>query len=108
MKKHYKLFFTFLMVICANFIFAQSVTITGNVTEKGSNESLLGVTVRIDGTTIGTITDVDGNYTITTEDTNGKNLIFSFIGYKSETVMLTGENQVFNIVLETSSTNSWN
>ena len=104
MKELYKLLLTFMMVLCANFVFGQNVTISGNVTEEGSNEPILGVTVRIEGTTIGTATDLDGNFAIKANETEGKNLIFSFIGYKSQVVALTGGNQVANVVLATSST----
>jgi len=104
MKKHYSLIFTLLMMFCAQFIGAQSVMITGKVTDKGSNEALLGVTVRIDGTTIGSLTDENGSYSIKAENTAGKNLIFSFIGYKTATVTLNGKDQTINAFLEQSAT----
>ena len=104
MRKNYELIFAFLMFFCVNLGFAQSVTINGKVTEKGSNEELFGVTVLINGTGVGSTTDFDGNYTFKANDTKGKNLTFSYIGYETFTVLLTGENQVIDASLTQSAT----
>ena len=61
----------------------QAQTISGTVTEDGTG--LPGVNVLQQGTSIGTVTDVNGNYTIATEGENPI-LVFSSIGYESETV----------------------
>ena len=62
-------------------LFAQSGlwTVKGKVTDADTNEPVAGVTVMVKGTTIGTVTDVLGNYSIKVEQ--GKILVFSFIGY---------------------------
>ncbi len=88
-----------LVVLGANMMFAQSVTIKGKVTEEGTNTPLIGVTVVIEGTTTGASTDLDGNYAIQTENTQGKTLLFSFIGYKTQKYPLTGEDQIINVNL---------
>ncbi len=98
MKKNYYLFSTILMLFFAHSIVAQ--TISGTVTEKGSGSPLPGVSIIIEGTTTGGVTDFDGKYSINAENSKDKLLVFSFIGYKTTSVKLTGENQVIDIALE--------
>ncbi|MDO5016936.1 MAG: TonB-dependent receptor [Porphyromonas sp.] len=68
--------------------FAQSVTVTGTVTDGTIGEPFVGVTVQVLGTSSGTVTDINGRFTIAAE--KGKTLRFSFIGYKSIDYPLTG------------------
>ncbi|UII21462.1 SusC/RagA family TonB-linked outer membrane protein [Fulvivirga ligni] len=71
--------------------------ITGQVLSE-EDEPLPGVNVLVKGTTIGTVTDLDGKYSLTIPD--GKNtLIFSFIGYKSQEVLIDNRKEV-NVQLE--------
>lgn len=100
MKKNYYLISTLLMVFFVQSLFAQLKTISGTVTEKGSGDPLPGVSVIIEGTTNGGITDFDGKYSINSENFNDKSLIFSFIGFKTFSVKLTGESQIIDVVLE--------
>ena len=100
MKKNYYLLSTILLVFFVQIVVAQTKTISGTVTEKGSDEPLPGVSVIIGGTTIGSVTDFDGKYSIETDDFNDKSAIFSFIGFKKVIVKLTGENQLINIAME--------
>jgi len=72
------------------------IKISGNVSDK--NGPLPGVTVRIKGTTTGTITDAAGNFIIQAEDANAV-LVFSFIGYTTQEVPVAGR-QSINVVLE--------
>ncbi|OIQ37935.1 MAG: hypothetical protein BM563_07170 [Bacteroidetes bacterium MedPE-SWsnd-G1] len=77
--------------------FAQQ-TVSGSVTEKSSGEGLPGVDVIIKGTTRGTSTDFDGNYTL--DDVNeGDILSFSFLGYKTIEIVV-GTNNNINVELE--------
>lgn len=62
---------------------AQNSWVTGTVTDK-TGEPLIGVTVRIDGTTTGTATDIDGNYRL--DGALGKTLTFSYVGYTSQSI----------------------
>ena len=70
--------------------------ITGTVTEGTTNQPLPGVSVLIKGTTTGTITDMEGNYSI--EVSPNDILVFSFIGYLSEEVKV-GEQTQINVTL---------
>lgn len=79
-NQNYLLFisFLFLTVISAK---AQS-RITGKITDRVTNEALVGVTVAVKGTTIGTSTDLDGKYTLTLKP-GTYDLIFRYIQYKT-------------------------
>ena len=73
---------TFMVLSCS--AFSQKI-VSGNVTDE-SNQPLIGVTVALQGTTVGTITDIDGNYSLSIPSGNDdKPIIFSFIGYESVT-----------------------
>jgi conserved hypothetical protein len=63
-------------------------TVRGRVIDASSHEPMAGVNVMIQGTTIGTVTDPNGNYNIVIPNSNA-NLSFSFIGYKAKTVPIT-------------------
>jgi TonB-linked SusC/RagA family outer membrane protein len=75
---------------------APEITITGKVTEE-TGESLPGVNVLVKGTTSGTTTDSDGNYTLVVPD-NGTALIFSFIGYVTQEVSIDNRTSI-NVTL---------
>ena len=62
-------------------------TITGTVTDLSTGEGLPGVNILVKGTTIGTITDVEGNYRLTAPD-DAETLVFSSVGYTSEEVAI--------------------
>lgn len=68
-------------------VFAQ-VTVSGSITDASTGESLIGVNVLETGTTNGTITDVNGYYTITVAEK--ASLKFTYIGYLSTTKQLNG------------------
>lgn len=61
--------------------FAQSV-IHGTVTDAGTGETLIGASVRIAGTSVGSATDLEGNYRIVRVPAGEHVLIFSYIGYR--------------------------
>jgi TonB-linked SusC/RagA family outer membrane protein len=86
--------FTVMLMMCT-MTFAQDKTITGKVTDA-SNIPLTGVTVVIEGTTNGTVTDIEGKFSINARE--GNKLIFSFIGYLSQTVEVDQQNTL-NIIL---------
>ncbi len=81
--------------------FAQKGKVTGKVTDAADGQSLPGVTVVIKGTTTGTITDIDGNYSI--DVSPNATLEFSFVGYEPQEVVVQPGATV-NVALEFSST----
>lgn len=72
-------------------VLAQQVTVTG-IVSSSDGELLPGVNVVIEGTTIGTTTDIDGKYQISAK--LGEKLIFSFIGFKKEEQIVTGKTTI--------------
>jgi TonB-linked SusC/RagA family outer membrane protein len=77
-------------------------TITGKVTDATNNEPLIGSTVQVKGTTVGTVTDMEGTYRI--EVSGGEDvLVFSYVGYESTEVEV-GDRTEINISLDLSAT----
>ena len=77
-------------------VFSQVRTVTGKVTEQ-DGEPLGGVTIVVKGTTTGTTTDMDGNYSLSFDNEDAI-LVYSFIGYATQEVPAAGQT-VINIVL---------
>ncbi|MFC3416341.1 SusC/RagA family TonB-linked outer membrane protein [Algoriphagus hitonicola] len=63
-------------------VWAQNRTITGRIVADDQPEGLIGVNVLVKGTTIGVVTDLDGNYSISVPE-SATTLVFSYIGYRS-------------------------
>lgn len=98
MKTIYKkLLFLFLLLPFG--VLAQS-TLSGVVVDKVSNQPLPGVNVNIQGASNGTSTDFDGKFQLAGLK-NGDKVVFSFIGYDSQTVNFSGQKSV-NISLNES------
>jgi TonB-linked SusC/RagA family outer membrane protein len=77
--------------------FGQERTLTGTVTTSDTKESLPGATVLIKGTTRGTVTDIDGKFTLSIPS-GPVVLVFSFMGYDTQEITVTNES-VLNVVL---------
>ncbi len=75
----------------------QEYEVTGTITDN-LGEPLPGVTVVIKGTTTGTITDFDGNYVLGNVSSTST-LVFSFVGMKSQEIVLNGR-QALNVTME--------
>lgn len=71
--------------------------VTGVVKDFNTEETLPGVSIMIEGTNIGTVTDIEGNYAI--ECPTNSTLVFSFIGYASQKINTNGGN-VFDVQLQ--------
>jgi TonB-dependent starch-binding outer membrane protein SusC len=81
-----------------SFAYSQQITVTGNVTDSSTGETLPGVSVLVRGTNVGTITNIQGDYTL---DVPGANpvLVYSFIGYTSREIPVQGRT-VIDVTLE--------
>lgn len=77
--------------------FAQTLTVTGVVTSKDDGQPVIGASILVKGTTTGTITDFDGNYSITAD--KGQTLVISYVGMKTQEIVV--KNAMQNIVLVT-------
>ncbi|MDR2146025.1 MAG: TonB-dependent receptor [Tannerella sp.] len=80
-----------LLAFCSLILYGQNAEVRGTVVDK-SNEPLAGASISIQGTTTGTIADVDGNYTISVA--SGQTLMFSFIGYITQEIVYTGQSVI--------------
>ena len=78
---------------------AQGLQITGSVISAEDGSPLPGVSVVVKGTTVGTVTDFDGNYSITVPQ-GANTLVFSFVGMRTQEVAI-GESAILDVVLET-------
>jgi TonB-linked SusC/RagA family outer membrane protein len=78
---------------------AQTRRITGVVTGASDGQTIPGVTVLVKGSLIGTVTDIDGKYSIQLTPDSEK-LVFSFVGFKTKEVAV-GASIVINVSLET-------
>jgi TonB-dependent starch-binding outer membrane protein SusC len=86
-----QLLFRSLILLASMFIyiqtgFAQSGPVTGIVTELDTRQTLPGVTVLVKGTTTGTVTDIDGKFTLQVEP--NATLQFSFVGFENQEIVV--------------------
>ncbi|MBO4536819.1 MAG: SusC/RagA family TonB-linked outer membrane protein [Bacteroidales bacterium] len=84
-----------ILILSAGSVWAQNMTVTGKVVDN-NNEPIIGAYVVVEGTTVGTSTDVDGSYRINVP-ANGT-LTFTCIGYKTQSVMVAGRS-VIQVIL---------
>ncbi|EJW96933.1 TonB-dependent receptor plug domain protein [gut metagenome] len=80
-----------------NTAIAQTLSITGKVTDKLTKEGIIGASILVEGTTNGTITDFDGNFSLSNVPADGK-LAVSYIGYAAQVIPVQGKTH-FDIVL---------
>ncbi len=101
-QKKRALIFTFLLC-CSLFSFAQQmINVTGNVSAE-NNVPLPGVSVNVKGSSAGTITDAAGKFSIRINE--GATLVFSFVGYEENQVVVNNEKSAAHIqMVATSST----
>ncbi len=76
----------------------QQHQVTGTITDGTTGETLPGVSVLIKGTTLGTVSDMDGRYRITLSDNNAV-LVFSFLGFTSQEIAVGSRSEI-NVILE--------
>jgi TonB-linked SusC/RagA family outer membrane protein len=67
----------------------QQTALTGKVTDAATGEALIGVTVLVKGTTVGALTDINGNFSIPVSSRQQVTLQISFIGYTAQEVLAT-------------------
>jgi len=88
MKKMYKFLLVLLLFFSGTLLLqAQERKISGKVVDGASGEELTGVTVLVKGTTRGTVTDINGNYSLNA--TADEVLVYSFIGFITQEIAAT-------------------
>lgn len=88
----------FLLMVCSSILQAQGVQIKGKVTSSEDGSALPGASVVVKGTSVASVTDADGNFSITAP-AEATTLVFNFIGMKTQEVEIAGQTTL-NIVLE--------
>ena len=96
MKRKLMLLMTCLM-IGIGLVNAQISKVTGNVTSEEDGLPVVGASVLVKGTTVGTVTDIDGNFTLTNVPSSAGTLVISFIGMQSQEVKVK---PIVNVVLK--------
>ena len=94
-----KLSLLLLLIITPFCIFSQTRTISGKVIDS-NNESLIGVNVIEKGTTNGTVTDIDGNFSVNVP--SNATLLISYVGYISQEVSVEGKTSIDIVLVEDS------
>ena len=79
-------------------VYAQKMTVTGKVTSVKDKEPIIGVTVLVKGTNQGTMTDLEGNYSLSNVSGNAT-IIYSMVGFKKQTANVNGK-AVINVSLD--------
>jgi TonB-linked SusC/RagA family outer membrane protein len=92
-----KVFILSCLLLMTKIILAQ-VTVSGNVTSAEDGTTIPGVNVMVKGTTIGTITNLDGIYTLNNVPADAT-LVFSFVGMHSQEIDVSGQTEI-NVILK--------
>lgn len=100
------LFYTFLLVISFQYLFAQSNKgkLVGKVLDKKTNEPIIGLVVMIEGTTIGTQTNFDGQYDLINLSPGTYKLMFKYLSYNTKIIdgitVYAGKTTTLNVSME--------
>ena len=102
-KKH----FCLMLLVCMGMLFgvqqtvsaqgAQKQKVTGTIVDA-NGEPIIGASILVKGSSTGTVTDLDGNFTLDNVPANGS-LVVSYVGFASQTVNVNGKSSL-NITLE--------
>ena len=95
MKKHLKIAIAALTMICVSVAAAAQQKISGTV--KDAQGPVIGVSVLVEGTSNGTVTDLDGNYSLSVPA--GSTIVVSCIGYAEQSVKVTDGQSVYDFVM---------
>ena len=101
MTRHRFLLWLMMLIAGTVSLSAQGYTLKGTV-EDIMNEPLIGASVMVKGTSQGTMTDFDGNFSI--QVMNGDVLTFSYVGYLAKEITVAGQNDI-TVVLEEAAQN---
>ncbi|MGB0522067.1 MAG: TonB-dependent receptor [Flammeovirgaceae bacterium] len=85
----YKKLLIFLLAMVPYLAVAQSGRVKGKIVEDGTDEAMIGVTVLVKNTTVGGVTDLDGNFAIANIPVGNQTLEISYIGYETISLEVT-------------------
>ena len=86
-------------LVCGSAAMLAQTTITGTVKDAKTGEALPGANIKVERKAVGTNTDFDGNFSLNVADTPPFSLQISVLGYKTEKVEVTKNNQKIDVVL---------
>ena len=90
-----------LILVCSFTLFAQKGTLKGSVTDKKTKEALVGATIKIKGTLIATIANLDGKFELPNVESGKQTVITSMVGYTTvETTVDVATDQTTNLDFE--------
>jgi outer membrane receptor protein involved in Fe transport len=89
-----------MLLLSVSTLMAQSVTISGTVTDKSSKETLPGVSVTVKGKTIGASTNGSGKFSFTTTENPPFTVVVSYLGYKTVEATVSSASTSLSIELE--------
>ena len=93
--KNLKFFAIILLMLISVQVWGQQLQVQGNVSDKSNGEPLIGVSVLEKGTQNGTVTDFDGNFSLSVSA--NATIVISYVGYKTQEATAS---QMMNIKLE--------
>lgn len=92
-----RLLFIVIGILSFAVIYAQNITVTGIITDS-NDEPLIGVSIRVQGTSQGTVTDINGKFSISNVPPNAK-LEVSYVGMQTQVVEINGRSSI-NVILK--------
>ncbi len=93
-----KIFFMACLTLLWLPLHAQSRTVSGKITDAASGEPMAGVTILLEGTDNGTISDFDGKYMLQIPESGGT-LVYTFVGYETRKIT-AGQNNVIDVAMQ--------
>jgi len=93
-----RLFLTPLFFMLSLGVMMAQITVSGTVKDQ-RGESLIGVSVLLKGTTVGTITDIDGAFSLSIPSSDGA-LEVSYLGYKTQTLLVSADDSFFEVLMD--------
>ncbi len=93
LDKYVRIPFWIVILMLSSIVFGQGRTVTGKVTDASDGTPLPGVSIRVEGTSRGTTTDMDGNYSIANVE-DASVLQFSYLGYITQTITVGTRTQI--------------
>lgn len=98
------IFLAFFSLIFASLQAQNTGTVSGVILDKNSQETLIGATVSVEGTELGTSTDIDGSFSIEGIPVGSYNIVATYVGYKTlskfNVVITSGNDNIINFQME--------
>jgi TonB-dependent starch-binding outer membrane protein SusC len=99
MKRFYGLWTLVCLLLMSGWASAQEYTVSGKITDANTGETMAGVSVIVKGTTLGTVSDTNGDYTISVPKDPAV-LVVSFIGYLTKEINVSRANTTVDYAME--------